>query len=189
MNPGTRFIYTFAGAIIILTAVITFGIPSFIALEFSTLALLSLFLHNLGLVFGTGGSVIVNAFNILLEKNEKVKPFKLAIMSIPLKFVWVGLILMLIVHTGELISEQSILHVSKALTVYAILIGLSYLQFSIISKMKMFMPKPGEKPSEEFISAKNKTKIVPLIILALWLLDFILNTAFEPTHAFDFLSI
>lgn len=188
MNPETHFIYKFVAVIVILSALITFGISSFVTIEFSNLALLSLFLHNLGFVFGTGGAVIVNVFNVLLEKNEKVKPFKLAIMSIPLKFVWIGLILMLIVHTGELLTEQSILHISKALTVYVILIGLSYLQFSVIPKIKMLMPKQGEKPSEEFISAKNKTKIIPPILLAFWFLDFILNTAFEPTDAFNFLA-
>jgi len=188
MNPETRFIYMFATIIIVLSAFVTFGIATFVPIEFSALALLPLFLHNLGFVFGTGGAVIVNAFNILLEKNENIKPFKMAIMSIPFKFVWIGLILMLIIHTGELITEQTILHVFKALIVYVILIGVSYLQFSVIPKVKTLMPKPGETPSDEFISAKNKTKIIPPILLVFWFLDFILSTAFEPTDAFGFLS-
>jgi len=186
MNTETRFIYTFAAVIFILSVLVTFGISGFVAIEFSNLQLLSLFLHNLGFVFGTGGAVIVNVFNILLEKNE-IKAHKLEIMSVPLKFVWIGLILMLIVHTGELLTEQSIVHIFKALTVYVILIGLGYLQFLVIPKIKMLMPKPGETPSKEFISAKNKTRIIPPILLAFWFLDFILNTVFEPTDAFGFM--
>lgn len=188
MTGKNRFIYIFVGVIFILSALVTFGISGFITLKFSTLGLLSLFLHNLGFVFGTGGAIIVNAFNIILEKDEKLKSSKLEIISTPLKFVWIGLILMLIVHTGELITEQNIQHIIKAIIIYAILIGLSYLQFSVISKIKMLTPKPDENPSEEFISAKRKTKIIPIILLALWLLDFVINTAFEPTHAFGFLS-
>ena len=187
MTNGNRFIYTFSAVIFLTTVLVTLGISGFIPLEFSTLALLSLFLHSLGFVFGTGGAVLVNAFNILLERDEKMRPFKLAIMSIPLKFVWIGLLLMIIVHTGEVITEQSIVHITKVLTVYAILVGLGYLKFSVIPQIKRFMPKPGETPGKDFISAKNKTKIIPPILLALWLFDFVLNVAFEPTNAFGFL--
>jgi hypothetical protein len=162
--------------------------------ELVELSLAALFLHNLGYVFGTGGAVLVNLFNVWIDRIEQLRPFKLSIMNIPFNLVWLGLILMLVIHTGELATTfvrggDELVHTAKFIAIYAILAGMSYIKFSLIPRVKRLAPKAGEKPSSQFLSVRRQTRVVPPILLVLWFVDFVLNTIWEPIDAFGFLTV
>lgn len=156
---------------------------------------IALFLHNLGYVFGTGGAVLVNIFNVWIDRREQLRPFKLLIINVPFTLVWIGLILMLIVHSGEVVTlytkasagSEFIVDWAKAITVYVILVGLGYIKFSLMPQVRRLAPKPGDQPSPKFLSVRKQTRIIPPILLVLWFADFVLNTIWEPTEAFEFL--
>lgn len=165
--------------------------------EIQSLALLALFLHNLGYVFGTGAATLVNVFNIVGDKNELLRPAKPAIMNVLAKFVWTGFILMIIVHTGELVTvyvkgqtgSLLLLHWAKVITIYGGAVGFGYVRFVLFPRAKASMPQPGESPTREFLSVRKKLMVFPLVILGLWGVDFVLNTIWEPTDAFGFLNL
>ncbi|MDA2922848.1 hypothetical protein MYX07_06320 [Patescibacteria group bacterium AH-259-L07] len=148
--------------------------------DMGTADIIMLTVHNFGFVFGTGAATILNAFNIFSGKNEILKPVKPVLVRFLFKFVWLGLILMIVVHTLELLTLPNLVHWLKFLTVMVILAGVWYIYFSLLPRMKRLAPKPDESPSQEFIAVQKQLKIFPIIVLFFWFLDFFLNSIWLP---------
>lgn len=151
-------------------------------LEFS-----ALLLHNLGYVFGTGGAVVIILLNTLIDRNPELAPHRMTLFPPIQRVIFTGLGLMLIVHTGELITETSVMHLAKGATIYTLLL-IGIYQVLVVSTITGLAPKGGEKPSPRFLSRLGRARILGFILLALWFVDFALNTVSEPTHAFNFLA-
>lgn len=141
-------------------------------------------LHNLGFVLGTGAATIINVFNIVAEKNEAVRQAKMPVVRFLFYFVWAGLILMLFVHTQEILGEQDLVHWAKFASVLAILAGVSYIWFYLFPTAKKLAPKPGDKPSQEFLNIQKQLKLLPPIVLFFWYMDFFLNSFWLPDWEF-----
>jgi drug/metabolite transporter (DMT)-like permease len=155
-------------------------IAVFQAVEGRGVDLVILTIHNLGFVFGTGAATIINVFNVLTEKREEFRTAKMPLVRFLFSFVWIGLILMLFVHTAEFLGEQNIVHWAKLIAVYAILAGASYIWFYLFPRVKKLAPHSGENPSLEFLSIQKQLKVLPALVLFFWYLDFFLNSFWPP---------
>lgn len=141
-------------------------------------------LHNLGFVLGTGAATIINVFNIFAEKDDVLRQAKMPVVRFLFYFVWAGVLLMLFVHTQEFIGEQDLVHLAKFASVLAILAGVSYIWFYLFPQAKKLAPKPGEKPSREFLNIQKQLKVLPPLVLFFWYADFFLNSFWLPDWEF-----
>jgi len=67
------------------------------------------FMHNAGFVLGTGVAVASATVNIRSWKDERLQPVMPILNKIFLRFIWLGIIAMLIVHTFELVLVNTFL--------------------------------------------------------------------------------
>lgn len=141
-------------------------------------------IHNLGFILGTGAATIINIFNIIADKDEKLRQVKMSAARFLFRFVWAGTLLMLFVHTEEFIGEQDIIHWAKFISIIAILAGVSYIWFSLFPRVKKLMPQPGGNPSPDFLAFQRQLKILPPLVLFFWYMDFFLNSFWLPAWHF-----
>lgn len=141
-------------------------------------------IHNLGFVLGTGAATIINVFNVMADRDEKLRQTKMAIVRFLFYFVWAGVILMLFVHTAEFIGEQNIVHWAKFISVLAILTGVSYIWFHLFPQAKRLAPQAGENPSPELWRVQKQLKLLPPLVLFFWYMDFFLNSLWIPSWHF-----
>jgi len=141
-------------------------------------------IHNLGFVLGTGAATIINVFNVMADRDEKLRQTKMAIVRFLFYFVWAGVILMLFVHTAEFIGEQNIVHWAKFISVLAILAGVSYIWFYLFPQAKRLAPQAGENPSPELWRVQKQLKLLPPLVLFFWYMDFFLNSLWIPSWHF-----
>ena len=165
---------------IILAFIISVAIAFFQALEGRVADITILALHNFGFVLGTGAATIINIFNVMAEKRDELRTAKMPMVRFLFRFVWVGLILMLFVHTAEFVGEQSLVHWAKFISVLAILAGVSYIWFYLFRRAKKLAPQSGQTPSQEFLSIQKQLKFLPPVVLLFWYIDFFLNSFWLP---------
>ena len=134
------------------------------------------FLHNAGFVLGTGVAVASATVNIRSWKDERLQPVMPILNKIFLRFIWIGIIAMLIVHTFELVQQPILLHWTKEAVIVAIAAIALWLTFTGLPKLASLAPKPGKKPSPEFmVLLKRVRQLVPIVLL-LWFADYVLNS-------------
>lgn len=169
---------------IVFAFLISATIAIFQTIEGRAVDIFILTIHNLGFVFGVGAATIINILNIVAEKREEFRAAKMLLVRFLFKLEWFGLILMLFVHTAEFLGEQHLVHWAKFIAVYAILAGVSYIQFYLSPRVKKLAPQSGENPSLEFLSIQKQLKFLPPLILFFWYLDFFLNSFWPPAWHF-----
>lgn len=149
----------------------------------SALEILIRTVHNLGYVFGAGAALIIVLLNHQMDNhNPELIKHKQAILKWPSQLVWVGLFAMVAVHTYEILLEPTTMHILKAGVIYALLaVGILNVK-RLIPRVQELAPEPDEKPTEEFLAAKARMTRASYFMLAMWGLDFILNSIAAPSH-------
>jgi len=134
------------------------------------------FIHNAGFVLGTGVAVASATVNIRSWKDERLQPVMPILNKIFLRFIWLGIIAMLIVHTFELVQQPILLHWTKEAVILAIAAIALWLTFAGLPRLARLAPKPGKKPNPEFmVLLKLVRQLVPIVLL-LWFADYVLNS-------------
>ena len=129
------------------------------------------FLHFVGLAFGLGGATIMA---IISNKAEKHKEVALAMRQIGpsiVKFIWVGLILLIV--SGIALPfyikwqlNKNMLLVKHVLVFWIVIMGI----ILGVGSRKRNRLAPKENPSEEFLKTKRLVRFFSIINLILWYL-------------------
>lgn len=136
------------------------------------------FLHFVGLAFGLGGATIMAIISIKAEKYKEVALAMKYIGSAIIKFIWVGLILLIISGIAlpffiEWPLDKNTLLIKHVLVVWIVIIG--FLLWFSSKKMNRLAPKEKENPSEKFLKTKRLIKFFSMINLILWYLVTLLS--------------
>ena len=129
------------------------------------------FLHFLGLAFGLGGATLAAVVFAKSEKDKDVERAAGKIMPSIVRFIWLGMILLII--SGIALSffvkwplNKQMLIVKHVFVVWIIIIGIIIGAKS--KKIANLVPVLKEKPKQEFIKAKKQMKALSIINLILW---------------------
>ncbi len=128
-------------------------------------------LHIIGLAFGLGGATIAAVISAKAEKDKDVGKALGKIMPSIVKFIWLGMLLLIIsgIALPFYISwsiDKNMLLAKHVLVALIIIIGIA-LGINA-KKMHALAPKPKEKPSAKFLAVKKLLKAFSIINLILW---------------------
>src|SRR3989344_546254 len=138
------------------------------------------FLHFLGLAFGLGGATFAAVISSKAAKDEDVGKALMKIMPSIVKFIWIGMLLLIIsgIALSFLITwplNRQILIIKHVLVAWIVVIGI--IIGTRMRKMKNLAPvgRLHEKPSAQFIKIKKQIKFFSTINLILWYAILILS--------------
>ncbi len=129
------------------------------------------FLHFIGLAFGLGGATIAAVISAKAEKDKAVEKASPKIMPPIIKFIWAGLILLIIsgialpFYINWPINKQ-LLTIKHVLVAWIVIIGI--IIGTKLKKVQNLAPVLKEKTSPEFLRAKKQVKVLSIINLILW---------------------
>lgn len=135
-------------------------------------------LHDVGLAFGLGGATIAAVISSKAEKDPEMNNSVMKITPIIVKFIWIGLILLIVSGIAlpyfiQWSINKGMLLIKHVFVVWIVIIGVFI--GTRVKKMKRLAPKGKEKPSGEFLKAKRQLKAFSRINLILWYIVTILS--------------
>lgn len=136
------------------------------------------FLHFLGLAFGLGGATIASVISRKAEKDTDVGKASAKIMPSIVKFIWIGMLLLIIsgIALPFFISwplNTKMLIIKHVLVAWIVVIGIVI--GTRMRKLKNLAPVLREKPSSKFIKTQKQMKFFSTINLILWYLVTLLS--------------
>ena len=138
------------------------------------------FLHFLGLAFGLGGATFAFVISRKAEKDKDVGKALMKIMPSIVKFIWIGMLLLII--SGIALPffvtwplNRQMLIIKHVLVAWIVVIGVVI--GTRMKKMKNLAPvgRLHEKPSPKFIKTQKQIKFFSTINLILWYLVTLLS--------------